>query len=364
MNNTIDEKLIALKGRLDPMLEAVNSNFKKVKTKNGFERMWLPLFIFFPASQLLSLITLGKYGIKVSKMQGITTAIIGIVPIASAYIEATEKYIKGYSVFQIVLFILLVWYAFTLIFTFLQMPNWKNENLFHIDAYRIFRPNEYKIVEPFLGTNFSIESINNFMLRNSNERAIREIKELSEAEVAQLSQELDDAEESLYDYEQNLIFLNKILIRLNDNITYIANEELDFEHLYIIDAPYCIYEVQYGEFHLISKEYPRTKFPQRFDIKKGECLDEPFAKCYFSKDDITTHEDDNSISYKIYLEDESDIIWIITFYPKLEDEHSLQALLEDSILKENELLQTANLRNLLESHCKIIYQNMKVKKGM
>ncbi|PFP10142.1 hypothetical protein COJ92_27630 [Priestia megaterium] len=358
MNNTIDENLTVLKSRLDPMLEAANSNYKKVKNKNGFEKMWLPLFFIYPFKQLVSLFTFGKFGMKVSKVQGITTSIIAIAPFASNFIAATEQYIQQFTKIELCSFALGLWYLFTVIYTFLQMPNWKNEDLFHIDAYRIFRANEYKIVEPFLGTNFSIESINNFMLRNSNERAIREIKELSESEVSRLEAELDQVDAELYDYEQNLIFLNNILIHLNDNITHISNLNLGFEHLYIMNAPYCVYEVKDDIFDLKYKEVPRRRFPTGFAAQAPEFSEEIFVKCYLGDKDY--YDSNDAYAYKIFL-DKLDVYWIITFYPSKDDEYTLQALLQDSIIKEeNELLRTANLRDLLEAHCKIISEKQKI----
>ena len=65
VNISIDENLVKLKKSLDPMLVATNENYKKVKTKNGFEKMWMPLFFFYPFKQLVSLVTLGKLGMKV-----------------------------------------------------------------------------------------------------------------------------------------------------------------------------------------------------------------------------------------------------------------------------------------------------------
>ena len=73
------------------------------------------------------------------------------------------------------------------------------------------------------------------------------------------------------------------------------------------------------------------------------------------------YQGEDSYSYKVNLP-KLDIHWVITYYPKLDDEQTLQALLEDSILKvgDGNLLKTANLFSLLESHCKILNERQKV----
>lgn len=362
MNNYIDENLLKLKKNLDPMLEATNENYRKVKTKNGFEKMWIPLFFFYPFLQLLSLFTLGKLGMKVSKTQGTTgvvAIVAGILPSATGWMGWWDEFLNQYNLWQIGFTALGLWYIITLIYTFLQMPNWRNNDLFHIDAYRLFRPNEYKIVEPFLGTNFTIESIKDFILRNSNERAIKEIKELSEAEVSALEDELEQVDQLIYTYEQNLIFLNDILIKLNENIKYIADGTLNPQHLYIVNSNFCAYKVDNNQFKLITKEFPRQDFVNSFEGDDDQFKQEPYVKCYFQ--DGHFYQGEDSYSYKIHLP-ESDLFWIITYYPKLDDEQTLQALLEDSILKvgDDNLLKTANLLSLLESHCKILNERQKV----
>ena len=268
MNISIDENLVKLKKSLDPMLVATNENYRKVKTKNGFEKMWMPLFVFYPFKQLVSLVTFGKLGMKVSKTQGLTgivAIVAGTLPAITGWLDWWKDFLNQFSMWQIGFSALGLWYIITVIYTFLQMPNWRNKELFHIDAYRLFRPNEYEIVEPFLGTNFTIESIKDFMLRNSNERAIIEIKELSEAEVSALEDDLEQADKLIYTYEQNLIFLNDILIKLNENIQYIADGSLNPQHLYIINSNFCVYEVKDDQFKLITKEFPRQDFEDLFD---------------------------------------------------------------------------------------------------
>lgn len=361
MNNTIDQNLVKLKQRLDPMLEETNANYKKVKNKNGFEKMWLPLFVFYPIKQIISLATFGYKGMKVSKTQGITGVIAllsTVLPTATGWIDNWGNFFNNFSWWQISLIAFGLWYLITIIYTFLQMPNWKNKDLFHIDAYRLFRPNEYEIVEPFLGTNFTIESIKDFMLRNSNERAIQEIKNLSDAEVSALEDELEQQDELILTYEENLIFLNDILIKLNENIQYIADGTLKPQHLYIINSNFCVYEVKGDKFTLITKEYPRKDFRESFDVQDSDSINEPFVKCYLQEG--VFYEGNDSYSYKIYLP-KLKVYWIITYYPKLDDDSTLQALLEDSILKveEGSLLKTANLLVLLESHCKILSEGTK-----
>ena len=54
LNISIDENLVKLKKSLDPLLEATNENYRKVKTKNGFEKVWRPLFVFYHFKQLVS----------------------------------------------------------------------------------------------------------------------------------------------------------------------------------------------------------------------------------------------------------------------------------------------------------------------
>ena len=362
MNISIDENLVKLKKSLDPMLEATNENYRKVKTKNGFEKMWMPLFVFYPFKQLVSLVTFGKLGMKVSKTQGFTgivAIVAGTLPAITGWLDWWKDFLNQFSMWQIGFSALGLWYIITVIYTFLQMPNWRNKELFHIDAYRLFRPNEYEIVEPFLGTNFTIESIKDFMLRNSNERAIIEIKELSEAEVSALEDDLEQADKLIYTYEQNLIFLNDILIKLNENIQYIADGSLNPQHLYIINSNFCVYEVKDDQFKLITKEFPRQDFEDLFDGNDPSFQQEPYVRCYFQ--DGHFYQGEDSYSYKVNLP-KLDIHWVITYYPKLDDEQTLQALLEDSILKvgDGNLLKTANLLSLLESHCKILNERQKV----
>jgi len=362
LNNNIDENLVKLKQRLDPMLEETNANYKIVKNKSRFEKMWLPLFIYYPFKQLLSLITLGKYGMKISKTQGIAGIVAllgGIIPSATGWIDRWTNYLSSYSLLQICLIAFGLWYLITIVYTFLQMPNWRNKDLFHIDAYRVFRPNEYAIVEPFLGTNFTIESIKDFILRNSNERAIKEIRDLSDTEISLLEDELEQQDRLINIYEQNLIFLNDILIKLNENIQFIADGTLSPQHLYIINSKFCVYEVRDEEFRLITKEFPRRNFIASFNCKEPGLKSEPYVICYSQDTDFYQGED--SYSYKIYLP-KQDVHWIITYYPELDDEQTLQALLEDSILKveDSNLLKTANLLVLLESHCKILSEQQKI----
>ena len=361
MNNAIDENLVKLKQRLDPMLEETNANYKKVKNKNGFEKMWLPLFVFYPFKQIVSLITFGHKGMKVSKTQGITGAVAvlsTVVPFATDWIDSWTNILKSFSWWQISLAVFSLWYLVTIIYTFLQMPNWKNKDLFHIDAYRLFRPNEYAIVEPFLGMNFTIESIKDFMLRNSNERAIQEIMKLSEVEVSALEDELEQQDALIFKYEENLIFLNDILIKLNENIQFIADGSLKPHHLYIMNSNFCAYQVKDDQFTLITKEYPRRDFKEAFHVNDTDTMNEPFVKCYLQES--VFYEDNESYSYKIYLPN-LEIYWIITYYPELDDDSTLQALLQDSILKveEGSILKTANLLVLLESHCKILSEGSK-----
>ncbi|USK62181.1 hypothetical protein [Peribacillus asahii] len=363
MNNTIDENLIKLRNNLDPMLEATNNNYKKVKTKSGHERMWLPLFIWYPFKQIVSLVTFGKHGMKVSGFQrgtGIVSAIVAILPFAGGWISQLHDFFGNIPKLYLWLGIVILWYVATVIYTFLQMPDWKNKDLFHIDAYRIFRPNEYQIVEPFLGgSTFTIESINNFMLRNSNERAIQEIKNISLAETTYLQKELDEANSELEEYESNLLLLNDVLLNVIENFEYVSRKTLGLQHLYLLNAHYSVYEVDGDTFELLYKEFPRTDFPQTFDGREHEFQAEPFVQCYYHEQVMVEFK--GTYSYKFFLE-ELNVYWIITLYPPLEQDQALQAVLEGSILKEEDgtILNTLDLYNLLESHCKIISQNIKV----
>ncbi|GAB6550020.1 hypothetical protein bcgnr5378_37760 [Bacillus cereus] len=360
MDNSIDEKLISLKNNLDPMLLAVNSNYKKVKTKNGFERMWLPLLMFYPMKQLVSLVTFGKYGMKVSKVQGITASIIAAAPFLSGFITSLEKIVADLSYFQIGISAFVVWYLFTVLYTFLQMPNWKNEELFHIDAYRLFRPNEYKLIEPFLGTNFSIESINNYLIRNSSERAILEIKEQGREEVSQLIDQLEDLDSALTDCEQRLIFTNEIIFNLIENLALITDDNITCEHLYLIRSPFVIYSVTNGQFLLEHKEYPRHTFPTSFNITEGLHTQEPFVECYQSNKLV--HKGSNSYSFKTTLDE--NICWIITYFPTEEDAFALHGIFENEIVDEGNTLNSITFINMLNSHFKILHKKNYVNKKL
>ncbi|MFF2875034.1 hypothetical protein ACFVR2_01800 [Gottfriedia sp. NPDC057991] len=359
MESNFDESVVELQKVLDPLISAANSNYKTVKKKNGFERMWIPLFLFYPFKQLVSLITIGQYGMKVSKLQvgagitGLVATITKFLPIPESWFKWGYDFYHQHSFWQLIIYGLIIWYIVTVIYTFLQMPNWKNEDLFHIDAYRVFRPNEYAIVQPFLGTTFSIESLNNFMLRNSGERAIREIKDMTVEEVNRLQDIVEDMNFTIESYEQNILFLNKILIHLDENIEFIANGTLDYQHLYIMESPFCIYKVKDGQFSLLHKEYPRRSFKDEFNCKDSHMVNEPYVRCYFQTDELILQTDD-SYSYKIYIESK-DEYWIITFFVNLQDEVTLQEFLENSILLgQSEILQTADIHRILKSHSKII----------
>ncbi|MBP0726620.1 hypothetical protein J5Y03_15770 [Bacillus sp. RG28] len=176
MESNFDESVVELQKGLDPLLSAANTNYKTVKTKNGFERMWIPLFLFYPFKQLLSLITIGQYGMKVSKLQvgagitGLVATITKFIPISESWFKWGYDFYHHHTIWQFLLYGLMIWYVVTVIYTFFQMTNWKNEDLFHIDAYRVFRANEYAIVQPFLGRTFSIiPCSSNFFLHNSIE---------------------------------------------------------------------------------------------------------------------------------------------------------------------------------------------------
>lgn len=359
LDNSIDEKLEVLKKTFDPLLRATDANYKKVKAKNGFEKMWLPLFIFYPFKQLVSLVSFGKYGMKVTKLQGITTGIIAAAPFLSNFITSIERTVAQLSTFQLGMMAFGAWYIFTVIYTFLQMPNWKNKDLFHIDAYRIFRPNEYALVEQLLGTNFSIESIITYLSRyGGNQSIIDLLKEESTKALENKDKKILERDKRLYMYEEHIVFLNELLVKLNENISFIANDSLSFDHLYLIKSPYCLYRVVDGDFELKQKEFPRVQFTKNFSINNHLFQEEPFVKCYLQEDPVFI--DANSISYKILLEDGS--TWIITYYPSLSDLSTLEALSEDSIVKHTEMLNTnieSTLRTLLESHFKILSKKSK-----
>ncbi|MEK4488016.1 hypothetical protein MHH81_21130 [Psychrobacillus sp. FSL H8-0484] len=363
INNQIDKDLINLK-RLDPMIESINSNYKINKNKNGFEKMWLPLFIFYPLKQLIGLFTLGKSGIKASKSimvsSGVTSlgALIaiafsqfpGLVQWENKLIEISENI----TWLQLGLSILGVWYLLCIILTFLQMPNWKNKDLFHIDAYRRFRPNEYDIVEPFLGETFKIEAIQQYIQRNSKEDSINEITKLSDAMVNRLQALLEKREESLTQYGNTITFLNDIVIKLGENMYHIAEGTFNPEHLYILDAHFCVYEVQYDKFNLVTQLYPRKTFPSSFDLGDQRYQNEPYVKCYFAEEPI--FKDEESITYQIVLP-KIDKQWIISYYPKPDDELTMQLLLGNGILDADEspeTLITINLLVLLAAQCRIL----------
>ncbi|SDO57235.1 hypothetical protein SAMN04487897_11715 [Paenibacillus sp. yr247] len=347
MLNNIDADLIKLKEALDPMLNATSKNYRKV----GNERMYVPLFFYYPLDQLLTIITFGKYGMHFTKIQAFAFPLLVGTPYLSTF-DSIKSRVGHYEWWQLMIGGLFLWYIFTIIYSFLQMPNWKNEELFHIDAFRRWRPNEFALVDPFLDKNFSIESINSWMLRNSNERAIQEIIKKSDETIAKFADQLDGADEQIEEYEANLEMINDILVRLNDNFVHTGNQKLSYEHLYIINADYCVYEIENDIFTLKYQHYPRKMFESGFQANDSRFESENFVKC-FKLGDACYYENEDAFSYKVIISE--GVHWIVTYYPASGDNNALSAFLENCIIGNSKVpLKTANMYNLIESHCKII----------